>query len=613
MAHDIQSKQILPRAVLAGVAVAMACLGLALADVDMQRGWTASVEKWTPVGAGAAAFIFVCLALFWPWLARQPDEEPRSTEKKASWRDVAGVEWLVLGLIVMFALILNLPRMKHPLWGDEERTARNYVVGQYKPADGNKVKWRACTWGDTFFDYQSPNNHGFYSFLARLAQHDREEGIGPTDLPFKEWKLRLPALAGSVLAILVVWWLARSQGWKIGAPAAALIMAAHPWFVRYSTEARGYGILFFLIPLAVLLATRALTSRGWGWWFGLAVTQALLFSTWMMQLHWLIALNLGIIISIATWPEREWRPALFRRWLVAGSCAAALVLPIQLPAAMQLAAWMEDGKAVLPSGFLGRWVADVASTLFTGETWYSPDPANYLCPWRSAAIGRSLLYALLPAILLMAGVAAWRGQRERAVVLATALLPLVLVFTQSAVKDSVVIHWYASPVWPLAALLMGSGLQSLVSGRGKAAIPLAIIIGMLAIAPWQNYAHLLRSHPIENTLEAALLTRRVLNPNAQGFGKDSITAAPQLGRPAYDPLARKADTVGELKELMEDAATAGLPLFVNAGDPKLLQGRNPEMWAMLADPMIFEKPTEFPGMDGPQRRVIWKWTGRMPP
>lgn len=587
----------------------MIALAVAFSDIESQRAWTPAVEKWGPVGAGVSAAIFLLLALFWPWLAG-PETEAATTAA-IDCPKVARGEWWIPATIVLLAMLPNVARLHHPLWGDEERTVRNYVLGQYKPTGPETVKWRATSWGDTVFDYQSPNNHGFYSALARVAHGGKDDSRAPQDLPFQEWKVRLPALVASGLAVILVWWMARSMGWRLGAASAALIFAAHPWFVRYSTEARGYGLLFLLVPLAVWLAIRALQSGQWRWWLALAVVQAMLFMTWMLQLHWLLVLNGGMLAHILLSLPKQDRARMARRQFATGIISAALVLPIQLPAAMQLVAWMEDGKAVMPREFLDRWVADVATTLLTGEPWYSPDPGNPLCPAASESPGASLASALVPTLLLVSGILALATRRERWVVLMP-LAPLFLLFLQSAAKHSVLLPWYASPVWPMAALLMGAGVEGIARRCGKLSPWAALALVAAAAGPWQWPASLLRRHPMEDNRAAVLATRGVLNPEAPGFGRDAITVSPQLARPAYDPLARKAETIDELRGILREASATGLPVFVHAGDPRLLAGRNPGMWQWLANRSLFEAPLDFPGMDGPQRRMIWKWTGKNP-
>jgi hypothetical protein len=406
--------------------------------------------------------------------------------------------------------------------------------------------------------------------------------------------------------------MARAFGWKTGAAAAAILFVAHPWFVRYSTEARGYGLLFLLVPLAVGLATRALATGRWRWWLALSVAQAMLFMTWMLQLHWLLALNVGILAHILGVLPKEERTRLVRRQFVSGVAATALILPLQLPAAMQLLAWMKDGKSVMPQEFLHRWVADVVSTLLVGKPWYSSDPGNVLCPGGSDAPLATLTGGILPLILMLGGTAMVIRRRDWWILLMT-VFPLLPLFLQAAVKSSVLLPWYASPIWPMTALLMGAGVEKFARIRGMISPLIAMALVLATIGPWQSPAALLRSHPMEDNLTATLATRQVLNPDSPGFGRDAITVSPQLARPAYDPLARKAETIGELREILLSASTLDRPVFVHAGDPRLLAGRNPEMWEWLSDRTLFGEPREFPGMDGPQRRIVWKWTGKPPP
>jgi hypothetical protein len=71
-----------------------------------------------------------------------------------------------------------------------------------------------------------------------------------------EWLIRLPALAGGLLGILVVFGILRALGYRGTAHAGALLTALSVYHVYYSQEARGYTWMSALTGLTLLLAIR---------------------------------------------------------------------------------------------------------------------------------------------------------------------------------------------------------------------------------------------------------------------------------------------------------------------------------------------------------------------
>jgi uncharacterized membrane protein len=78
---------------------------------------------------------------------------------------------------------------------------------------------------------------------------------------------------------------------------AAWLIAIHPWHMRFTTEARGYGIVALMIPVSCLLAVCALNRGHWRWWIGLAMANFVLLYTWPPTLFTVLILQLCIAIS----------------------------------------------------------------------------------------------------------------------------------------------------------------------------------------------------------------------------------------------------------------------------------------------------------------------------
>ena len=80
---------------------------------------------------------------------------------------------------------------------------------------------------------------------------------------------------------------------------APWILALHPWFLRYASEARGYVFLFLFGPLCVIALIRALQTGTWKWWlaFGLVEFCYLYFNA--SGIYVLVLLNCGAVAAFA--------------------------------------------------------------------------------------------------------------------------------------------------------------------------------------------------------------------------------------------------------------------------------------------------------------------------
>lgn len=196
---------------------------------------------------------------------------------------------------------------------------------------------------------------------------------------------------------------------------AVVILAAHPWMVRYSTEARGYGLTFFLWPLAALSLLKGINSGRWRWWLCFSLAEASLLWSWTGMVHWLLPLNAAALGLIAGNSDPAVRFQL-RRWTASGLLALVCYMPLGLPMLPQLRSWMATDRAK-SNGLPAEWSADALSWLLTGEPWHSPDPSNALCPGRLEDLSAQ---PLMTALYFAAGIGAlgwgvrafWRRSRE---------------------------------------------------------------------------------------------------------------------------------------------------------------------------------------------------------
>lgn len=127
-----------------------------------------------------------------------------------------------------------------------------------------------------------------------------------------------------LLAIPVAYLLIRKLWNEPAARLAALFVAAGPFLIRYSQEARMYGMVAFLLLLATYLLVKALETNRWNWWVGYSVVLAAAlythyYSVFMIVVHW---------IYVASLSDRHKRRGLWSsKWWGANVLAAALFIP----------------------------------------------------------------------------------------------------------------------------------------------------------------------------------------------------------------------------------------------------------------------------------------------
>ncbi len=89
-----------------------------------------------------------------------------------------------------------------------------------------------------------------------------------------EAAVRSLSLVSTVAIIPLCYLLVRRLWNERGAQLAAVFVCLGPILVRYSQEARMYGLQAFLVLLTVYCLVRALESSGWKWWTGYALSLA---------------------------------------------------------------------------------------------------------------------------------------------------------------------------------------------------------------------------------------------------------------------------------------------------------------------------------------------------
>ena len=584
--------------------------------------WQYFVNLWCPRMALANAVGLTVLAASWPWILRRrigpndlpsPGESPGAPGKPD--RLPKAAPWLAIGIVALAAAAQNWPRMHQSLWGDEESTMRRFVVGEYHRDDATgALTFHQPTWPDTFFFFKDPNNHVLFSIVSRLShQWLARAPQGPLEPYFSEWAMRLPALLAALAGLFVIFRLGRDWFGLRAAAMATAIMVLHPWFVRYSTEARGYAFLLALVPLAWMAIDRAVATGRWRWWWLLAVSEFAMLGTWPLAVHTCLAINLAAALLIWTDNRRKKteRLTLSLRWLVTGAVAAMAYLQAFLPHLLQLKIYLARERA---RGAVDlAWLGDAAAWLLTGRGWQDADASNprltvWARVWKDHPFDVCLTGAVL-AIALCFGIASMAGDRRRRCFLIALLLPPTLVVANSLASGNILLPWYLLPSLPALALFLAAGIDELINGR-KPASPIAWTAALGAVALYGRVGApqrtALRAGSLEPNREAALAVQTAINPGDPAYLSQCDSAGFMMQIMGYDPGSREFKDLATLRRYVDEATAAGKDLAITFGQYGLSREHFPEIMATLEDPAQFEKVAVYWGLDPHCTRYVFR-------
>lgn len=322
------------------------------------------------------------------------------------------------------ALVLGLIRLGTPsLWVDEAATARAARSSILNLFDGY---------------------HGLYYSIERPWT-----SLAGTS----EWALRLPSVLGAMIAcgLLVVLAYKLFDGWV--PLVSGVLLAANPFVVKWSQQARGYTFLLVVSLLATLLLIRALDRGSRAAWvvYGVAFSAVLVW-------HPVAGLLLAPAHAVLVYQRRE-------RVLPHGLLAAVVICALGVP-----------------------WVGQIAMRS-TGEG----VAMNWLTTPTPAVAARALLdvsgAAGLGILLAVAGLWVLRrtGKADLAVWLGVwALAPFVIALLISTVRP-IFLDRYLIVAAPAFALLAGVAVTG-VGSRLRAAVGLAAVIATsIGLVLW--YSH----------------------------------------------------------------------------------------------------------------------------
>jgi hypothetical protein len=513
---------------------------------------------WGGAGTAAMSAVLALTSFWWGRVQANPLTErvavPPMTTKA----------WLGLLGILAVAGVLRWDHAGLTFYNDEAQAFRRYMGGQHLRQPDGTVKWNVPPWWETVWLNKAANNSMPYSVTSRFCYGTWQKLSGAPEGTVNERAVRLPVVLASMAGLVMLWLVMRRLMPGTGACWWVLLLAAlHPWHLRYSSEARGHGLLLLGLPLCVWFLQRALEDDRWRWWIGMGVAQ--FFCLWSFQgcAGFFVVFNLMLVGGVV-WPRGhgwQWRSAV--RPIVGLTVGAMITLPVLLPLMKQLTEAIEN----LPSlkGTMDvSWWRDLGSLIFAGLPWVDDDVTNP----NNTVLSRLMaqhpwVWLLAPAVLLPLGVGLWKcAKRGLAGTLAVIAAPVaaVLMVVALSLRGTFLYPWYLIFVLPGFLLAWAAGAAGLTRLARPAAVRWGVMtVLLLPVAGfgWVN----------AETLKAPKENLRGL---AQAIPSDALHASLFSDVDVYDgdvvALTGKEGLAGmmsTLDSLIKEAREKSRPLYVS--------------------------------------------------
>lgn len=514
--------------------------------------------------AGISGVLLV-LSLAWP-LSRPAEGGQRFDLRETMVSP--GVFWTSIGVIMLVALGMRLPRMEQSFWGDEADAVACYVHGQYRPfkkkdPQGPLYFEQPSLYQTLFSARHGPNNHVLSSLASRACLAGWQDWMGKGWTEFEEWPIRVPSLIAGLGSLAALACLLRRWGAAELGLLSAAFMSMHPWHVRYSTEARGYALALCLLPLALIALTAALEKRRWRCWLAFGLTEFLLMYSWAGAAYPVVFINLAVL---AIMPMRSDRWMLLVRWLTSILLAAAAFISLYAPHVPQIIRynathlWMKG----LPMDEV--WLHNLLAGPFTGMPYHGPREAGLATVSWQTLLHESPMLTTAGFLLIFAAFVTgllwlWRRNCTTAAVVTAPFLAAIAaaMHFKFIIRDEMRV-WYVVFVLPFLSVTVAAGVAWLARQvphlgatiQGRAGASAALLVGMIAALWPMNQA--LMARPAEDFKGVMAVTRgkhEIFYPKGR---TDILTCWLWRFSALYDPRGEiNVRDASSLRERMEEA------------------------------------------------------------
>ncbi len=554
--------------------VVYACAGGKPWDREITRRLTAGrelkLEHFMTIGFWWASVAGALLGALGAATVRWWGPEPAAAGGPAPVSRLPRLFWIGLALVLAAGAWWRVPRLTHSLWNDEAYAARAYVYGVQEARPDGTLHHKPVSWKTALFLNEKGNNHVWCSLEARASLFLWQKLTGRPADALSEAAMRLPALLSSLATLAALALLGAQLGcWRSGL-LAALVLALHPWHLRYSCEVRGYSTMLLASLVMLICLLRALREPKWRWWLGFAAAELVSLLAFAGSVYLPVLLNAGALFLL--WRRRDLPRA--ARLLVASVPAAIVFLWIFAPSIPQLREYLKGyadrGLYQMSAG----WFADLWSCLACGFPWSTPDIAAQPGVSLSLLASHSLLASifflgLLPVVLLLHLVRRVRISAESALVTLALLGATALGLVHNQFSRAPVVVWYFLPAVLWFALGLGHIWRAGVARWVVLAslVPAALFI-FLTAPPRDAMAHRDRQ-----PMRQVVASLRSHFPGAR-TGVFSVSDRQIV---LYDPSVTVLKTPADLDALEQRAAAEKKPLIIYYAGHEEAAKRTPEL------------------------------------
>jgi hypothetical protein len=504
--------------------------------------------------------------------------------------------WMIVLLVLGLAVGLRGPRMTMSLYNDEAHNYARLWSGEWQMKEG-ALRLDKPRWGETLFWNVSGNNSPIFSLAARGCL-DLAEKVGwRVNGEVTEWAVRLPALLAGLTTLFVMGGLARRRWGIRGMVVVMLVLAVHPWHVRYSTEARGYSFMLLGIALMLWFADRALASGRWRDWVGYGAGVFLCAASFLGSIYFLVCFSVGLLWHQARAGKHSGDWSRLARPMVASLGAAMVGLVLLWPMIPPLLRVLEEHDSI--RGEMGlRWWKDVAGYLIAGTRWVDEaveNPANLaLSRWVQGGWWAALVLWLM---LMVGGLRLlWKEGGVVRVMAWAVPASLVLAWGLMSRKGNFLNYWYVLHGVLWVTLVIGAAGVKVVELR-RTLGPVILLAGLLIPA---RVAFALRLLPKQHERTPVIEALGAVYP---GIGK--IEPRPLLGAfwcnsNLYHPEVVWLRDEKMLMQLIKQAHEEARPLFVCFSHRGAAVEHDPALVRAVENEAVFQKVATYFGLEESQ-------------
>ncbi len=522
--------------------------------------------------------------------------------------------WIGLAVIITGAAWLRAPRLSHSLWNDEEHPIRRYTWGELEPdKKTGELEFDPVSWQATFFKNTGSNNHLGFGISGHMALSIWDK-LGGGDLGgrhFSEIAVRMPAYLAGLLSIGGVALFLGLSGFPRCGLGAAALLALHPWHLRYSVEARGYGLMLFFMMLALICLLPAIQRARWRWWCGYGIAQCAYMLCFPGAIYVAITVNAVALFYMGFVQRKKvfWGTQM-PRFTVVNLGSAMVFLQLMGPSIPQIKLYL-DTHEVARGEMGGAWFVDFLSHLTAGTRWgpeqefpaqlqYGLQHLSEQSPW--------LLWVLfgLQGVLLAAGLVFLFRRHVLAGFLVSALLlagPLAYLHTSTT--GNLLFTWYLLYLILPLVMLMPLGLCAPTQLLPETWNPnriCVVLVGLFLIVfagatkiPSNRIRHIDRQ-PLRQAVEFVREDLPRLGDPEPALVTGIFGISAEQIR-SYDPWVTVLDDAEDYETLITAARQEGRPVKIYVGGPVLADDQDPELYEMLTSDPRFEKTAMLWGLE----------------